>query len=555
MTASEQAVLLSDKQLLDRFVVHRDEAAFEALVHRHAPLVWGVCRRILERTDKAEDAFQATFLVFLRKAGSIAQGDQIGPWLYGVAYRVALRARANAAKRRFHERQAARLAAEPSPVVNGIEFWPILDAEIQRLPRRYRTAFILCYLEGKTNEEAAKELGCPKGTVASRLARARERLRSRLTRQGFSLSSAALTGLLSQELAFASAPRDFMQTTLKAAGHLWAEQAVNWGAISAPAAGLAKGVLRMMSLSKLKNMALASVFLALLGVAGGLLTYRLIAAEEPRKEPPVQAPIAQTAKPATDKLDSGAKQDVPSQHDGVVMFIGTEIKEGEKVPDDQVVTVKIDDEIKKYRRLKEGDRVQVGQLLGRLDDRLARDDYLLKQLKVELARSDYNAADKTKLEAKARYDTQLRLRNEGKRPSLDEAVRAAKLLWDKLTFDVDGKRTTVKIAELELKQAQHRMQSHEIRSSIDGVIKKIYKQRGEGVRAYETVMLIQGDESKVNLASQRRASLMRQLSQQSPSLALAAVTANRSLKPRVLPTQHHRALPGREVDAFSPREI
>jgi RNA polymerase sigma factor (sigma-70 family) len=186
---------LTDTRLLERFLDDRDQAAFELLVWRHGPMVLRVCRRVLRDWHGAEDAFQATFLTFAYKAADIGKRESVGSWLYKVAYRIALRARDGSSKRATRERPLAdSLVAEdvrePSEEAAWRELGPLLDAEVQRLPEKYRAAFILCCLDGKTNEEAAEELGCPKGTLLSRLARARERLRTRLERRGLALSGA-----------------------------------------------------------------------------------------------------------------------------------------------------------------------------------------------------------------------------------------------------------------------------------------------------------------------------------------------------------------------------
>jgi RNA polymerase sigma factor (sigma-70 family) len=180
----------TDGQLLERYVVNRDEAAFAALVHRHAPLVWGVCRRLLAAAHDAEDAFQATFLVLVRRAGSIGKRESVRSWLYGVAYRVAARARSGVARRQSREKPLGDLPRiDPAADVGWRELRPILDEEISRLPEKQRLPIILCHLEGKTHDEAARELGCPRATVATRITRGRERLRRQLLRRGLALSA------------------------------------------------------------------------------------------------------------------------------------------------------------------------------------------------------------------------------------------------------------------------------------------------------------------------------------------------------------------------------
>ncbi len=186
-----------DAQLLARFAASRDEAAFALLVERHGPLVLGVCRRVLGCLQDAEDAFQATFLVLARKAGSIRDPHLLGNWLYGVASRIARKARAGVSKRQMHEKQlplVPSLQAAPAVLDEGLS--PALDEELSRLPEKYRAAVVLCYLEGKTNEEAARLLRWPTGTVKGRLARARDLLRERLVRRGLHASAVVLTTTL-----------------------------------------------------------------------------------------------------------------------------------------------------------------------------------------------------------------------------------------------------------------------------------------------------------------------------------------------------------------------
>ena len=176
---------LTDRQLLKDYISRRDDAAVAALVQRHGPMVWGVCRRVLHNHHDAEDAFQATFLVLVRRAASIASPELLANWLYGVALQTAMKARATAAKRKGRERQVADM---PEPAAVEQKLWndlrPLLDQELSRLPDRYRVVIVLCDLEGHTRKEAARQLGLPEGTVGSRLARARVLLEKRLGQRG-----------------------------------------------------------------------------------------------------------------------------------------------------------------------------------------------------------------------------------------------------------------------------------------------------------------------------------------------------------------------------------
>src|SRR5260370_6721007 len=205
-----------DAQLLERFIALHDEAAFETLVRRHGPMVLGVCRRLLDDRQDAEDAFQVTFLVLIRKAKSLRKRELVANWLYGVAYRTAMKARTVSARRQAREKQ---MLEEPVTKPDEAAVWrdlrPLADEELQRLPAKYRVPVILCYLKGKTFEEAAQELGWPAGTVSGRLARARELLRTRLTRRGVTLSAGLAATLFSGTALSASVPPPLVPSTLR----------------------------------------------------------------------------------------------------------------------------------------------------------------------------------------------------------------------------------------------------------------------------------------------------------------------------------------------------
>lgn len=196
-SAHERASSPTDATLLARFVSQRDEVAFETLVNRHRAMVLRLCRRVLGNDHDAEDAFQATFLVLLHKAGSVRKHASLPHWLYGVAYRTALQTRTDLARRRLHERKRATLEmCDSEPNLLRQELRGVLGEEVNRLPEKYRAPVVLCYLDGMTYEEASRQLHWPKGTVAIRLARARERLRANLARRGVALAGAR-TGTVS----------------------------------------------------------------------------------------------------------------------------------------------------------------------------------------------------------------------------------------------------------------------------------------------------------------------------------------------------------------------
>ncbi|HEV3203225.1 MAG TPA: sigma-70 family RNA polymerase sigma factor, partial [Gemmataceae bacterium] len=226
----------SDQTLLKQYVDQRDDTAFAALVQRHGPLVLGVCLRVLGHRQDAEDAFQATFLVLARKARAIRKSDSMGGWLYRVAYRIASKLKGRQARRYRKEQQAREVpAAEKSPEWVWRDVRMLLDEEVNRLPHKYRLPFILCYLDGKTNEEAARQLACPVGTLTSWLARARERLRVRLTRRGVTLSAGLLVTSLTANAGPVTVPLPLAELTIQAGLRFTAGQAP--GAMAARLAG------------------------------------------------------------------------------------------------------------------------------------------------------------------------------------------------------------------------------------------------------------------------------------------------------------------------------
>jgi RNA polymerase sigma factor (sigma-70 family) len=265
----------TDGQLLERYVQSHEEAALVTLVQRHGPMVWGVCRRILSREEDAEDAFQATLLVLVRKAASVVPREKVANWLYGVARQTALYARATAAKRRRREKQ---MTAMPEPAAQQQEFWldllALLDQELGCLPEKYREVIVLCDLEGKTRKEAARDLRLPEGTVATRLATARTMLGRRLTRHGLALSGGALAAVLSQNVASAGMPNGVASAAIKAATLLAAGQAAP-GVISVNAAALAEGVLKTMLLTKLRIATVVFAMVLVLGAGATAFTHQV----------------------------------------------------------------------------------------------------------------------------------------------------------------------------------------------------------------------------------------------------------------------------------------
>jgi RNA polymerase sigma factor (sigma-70 family) len=294
LVAAQGAQDPTDRQLLDRFLTQREEAAFAALVQRHARLVWGVCRHVLRHEQDAEDALQATFLVLARQAASIRKADAVASFLHGVAWRTAMMARRSSARRRAHERRGNAMPRAAGPEADGRELQAILDEELQRLPEKYRAPFVLCCLEGKSRAEAARELGWKEGTVWSRLSQARKRLRQRLTRRGVTLSAVLCLSALAADAAEGAVPAALLGATVRAA----LPGAAGSGAVSAPVADLVKAVLRTTSAGKGKT-ALALLLAAGLLLAGVAALQRAVIAQLPGQDAAKsEAPAGATAEPS-----------------------------------------------------------------------------------------------------------------------------------------------------------------------------------------------------------------------------------------------------------------
>jgi RNA polymerase sigma factor (sigma-70 family) len=295
---------LAERQLLERYLTRRDETAFEALVELHGPMVLGLCRRILRDPRDIEDAFQATFLVFVRKASAIRDRDLLSNWLYGVAYRVATRARAETMRRRGREIAVANLEVSADSESPGLlEIGPVLDQELNRLPGKYRAPLVLCYLRGQTHDQAAEALACPVGTVRSRLARGRDLLKRRLTKRGYAPTAALLgSGSASPaSMLTGPVPPALVSATVDAAVSVGALKTIHVGAAAASAIVLTHGVLTSMKLAQLKWIALAIVTASL--SAGGAIVVATAGAQNSKGRELVGGTVAQLD-PATDPLRS-----------------------------------------------------------------------------------------------------------------------------------------------------------------------------------------------------------------------------------------------------------
>lgn len=306
---------MSEGQLLERFVARRDEAAFAALVARYGPMVLGVCRQMLHDPNDVDDAFQATFLVLVRKAGTLRNRDLLGNWLYGVAYKVAHRARTVKARRHATETPCVEeLAMGPDQAAHQPQPW--IHEEVQRLPEKYRTPVVLCYLQGLTHEEAAERLRWPLGTVKGRLARARDMLRSRLTRRGMAFSSGILFLELARD-ARATVPNSLFESTIRAATTAATGRAAT-GLISAQAVVLSEGVLRTMLIAQLKTVAVSILVAGLVTTSAGVFAYQgarpdqKSAIAKPSSAPPVGTNAGPTAKVVTEEpVEAKKAQAIP----------------------------------------------------------------------------------------------------------------------------------------------------------------------------------------------------------------------------------------------------
>jgi RNA polymerase sigma factor (sigma-70 family) len=522
---------LGDAELLRRYAEGRDEAAFELLLWRHGPMVLGACRRLLRRPQDAEDAFQATFLTLVRKAGSVRNGQAVGAWLYRVAYRIALRARTAVAP-------CGPLEDEPQAMPAGHdadwrEVGPVLDEEVRRLPARYRDAVVLCYLEGRGQAEAARELGCARATVAVRLLRARKLLQKRLSRRGVTVTGAILLAAAPVP----AAPAALVSRTLRMA---------SGGPVAARVSSLTDGVLRGMALTRFK--ATAAVLLLSAGLlAGGTAVFS-------HAGPPAEAPPDEPSRPATAAANPPERAPrlvrVPALREGLVAFVGTEVAPGEKVPEDRrfettvaylIVAVSDGDgtradqviagprdtlwrrlregEVpepgrvavhrakKEYKRLEPGDRVKAGQAVALIEPTLAVTDLLVKAAGLDAGESERRASVKTKEEAERRVASMEASMQRVPGSVSKDDYEGAKLTARRYFEEELAKRAGVARAQQELIRAMTAVDMHEVHAPVSGVVKSVERERGDVVKVLETVLTVEvpPDERRPAAAGRARA--------------------------------------------------
>ncbi len=294
---------VGDDQLLERFLHQRDEMAFAVLVHRHGPMVMGVCRRVLHHSQDAEDAFQATFLVLVRKAGSIMHKEKVGHWLYGVAHRTALEARTLREKRKVKEAQTPSRQDSGSEMENRSDLQQELDRELSKLPEKYRLPILLCDLQGKTQGEAGKELGLPEGTVSGRLFRGRQMLAKRLKQQGVAVTAASLPVLLAQQSWAASVPTSVLATTVTAASAFLSASGLTSSVTSTQVQQLVEGVLRAMWMKRMRTVLVSTLILGIAITLACTLAMELFAnnlcnrVKQAKVQPSPQSPAQPGQKP------------------------------------------------------------------------------------------------------------------------------------------------------------------------------------------------------------------------------------------------------------------
>jgi RNA polymerase sigma factor (sigma-70 family) len=309
--------LPTDRQLLEQFVSRQTEAAFAELLRRHGPMVLGLCRRLLRHEQDAEDAFQAAFLVLAQKADSIRRADAVASWLCRVAYHVAAAARARAARQQAVERRAAA-AARAGPEPSGRERRLMLDEELNCLPRKYHAPVVLCYLEGKTHDEAARELRWPVGTVKGRLARARDMLRRRLARRGLTFPAMPAGALLLEQTAGVAVPAALADSAVKAVA-LCVTGAAAAGVISAGVAALMKGGTRALFLTKLKTAVALLLAVGFLGTGLGFVARQVLAAGPAAARGTAEA--AALPEPAGKSAGGGREPATLTGHAGAVLAV------------------------------------------------------------------------------------------------------------------------------------------------------------------------------------------------------------------------------------------
>jgi RNA polymerase sigma factor (sigma-70 family) len=453
----QAAAAVRDGELLEAYISRKDEAAFEALVRRHGAMVLGVCQRILRNNADAEDAFQATFLVLVRKARSIRSRGAIANWLYGVAHHTALKARIMNRRRRSKE-LAARTVSRPQ-VAEEVrqQLQALLDSELAALRDNYRIPIVLCDLEGKTIKEAAAHLGWPPGTVATRLRRGRSLLARRLSKHGLPLSGTTLLGMLSAGVGHTAVPPALLGATLRAAGMLGAGKALRAGGVSTQVATLTEGVMKAMLLSKLKSTSALVLILALLGMgAGGISRCADPGEKEDRS---VQIPASDAGTGRKPARPSAERLVISSQVSGMIVDV-----------------------------IRAGDKVRPSAVLVRLDDREAKADLDRVRAHLEASKADHAVA----VESLAASTLQAeRMKKLLELKAIETATyEQAVLAPYRMRSEVEAKLAFVSVATADVEKAQIVLAQHVLKSPVAGTVRTVFTEAGAIVKAGEPILEI-----------------------------------------------------------------
>jgi RNA polymerase sigma factor (sigma-70 family) len=418
-------------------------------------MVWNVCRRVLRHAQDAEDAFQATFLVLLRRADAIRKLGSVASWLHGVALRTAQKARVQSSRR--HVREAAAAVNPLTPEAEIAEQNPALEEELARLPEKYRLPLVLCYYQGQTLECAAQSLGWPLGTVAGRMSRAREQLRLRLERRGVALTAVTVAAVLAERAANAQ-PAALVEKTLHTClAWLSPEKTVPAAVLS-----LAQGVLQSMFWSKVKLVAGSVALVAFLALGAGLLL----------KDAWATVPQTGKAGGQQNQGDSGGKPVAPPPNKKEERILGFQVS-------GKIVEVLV----------KPGDRVKVGQVLAKLDSALivteverCEADVERNKVTLQAAEQEFKVTEKIYLR-----DMQLFQQNAIPKQELD----ISQFRMEKTKLDVEAiKKGSLVMSEANLRKAKLELERHTLLSGFDGVVGVVHRHKGESIEAHNPFIII-----------------------------------------------------------------
>jgi HlyD family secretion protein len=501
---------LTDRQLLDCFANGRDvssDTAFEVLVLRHGPMVLRVCRNLLREEAGAADAFQATFLVLVRRRETIRRLESVGGWLYGVACRVAARARVDAARRlKAEHRSALRVVeaadfAEDEPMAS--DFGPVVQEEVRRLPQKYRAVVVLCYWQSQTHEQAAAQLGCPLGTVRSRLARARKLLHRRLTRRGLAplagVVATALGGSRGSASTLATVPPALVKETIRAAAAVTSGQALNY-VVSGTTASLVRRVLWSMTMFKIKAAAIGVALAGFVGIGAAFVAFNgrlgqaqvTAGAQAPKveapRDPPGTEPLYSTPREALNILTLVPNGSIVKKGDVVCELDSAEILD--RLTNQRITAIRSRAAHRRNQAAREIAEVNLTEYVeGLFKLQVGEAQVAIKKAEAELAiAEDEFAAKKTGKESAARGIARLALEIAQTRKRIlldytkDKTMRELKLAIDVARAE---ELATNEVWELEVskeKRLEREIEACKIVTPRDGKIVYFYGEEGSKPR-------------------------------------------------------------------------